>query len=230
MATVFLKPIGLTTAEIGSIDIALCGYGSRSPVAQGPGGSNGVFMDVAFNDLKATGPGNSYTVTLLGNDLIVPAGTYYTFTFRNDNGDILQCNAYIFLGDNTYDLSDYDPFDPTQPPPPLPPLIISQLLVLPSGVWSPDFDGSQYTAWKITLTIDVGGAQFSGLIPGNLYTFIIVQDAVGNHAFTFPAGPPPFGTRNPVEVSQEPNSTTVQTFVCDDNHLLWPIGAGMWSV
>ena len=75
MATITGKPIGLNSDEVGSIDIALCGYGSRSPVARGVGSSNGVLVDAAIKNLAPTGPDGTYAVTLIGNDNIVPAGT-----------------------------------------------------------------------------------------------------------------------------------------------------------
>jgi hypothetical protein len=224
MATITGKPIGLNDAEVGSIDIALCGYGSRSPVARGVGAENGVIMNAAIKNLQATGPSNTYTVTLIGNDNIVPPGTYYAFTFRNDNGDILQCNAYIFLADNGYDLATTDPYDPTQPPPPLPPLIIPQLLIV--GVGNPTvFPGDQYTAWKIILTADANAIEVTNLIPGNLYTFIIAQDATGEWAFNWASAANVF---NPDMVNPEPDSYTVQTFVCDDALNLYSIGPATW--
>jgi hypothetical protein len=66
------------------------------------------------------------------------------------------------------------------------------------------------------------------MIAGNLYTFIIVQDAVGGHAFVWPAGTAPTGTLNQTPVCQLPNSITVQTFVATSSTLLMPIGPGTY--
>src|SRR5436309_6811512 len=128
MATVAGTLIGIVAAGNagGSIDFMLCGYGSRFPKEQG----TGIFCDVQKKKVKPAADG-TFTVNLISNDQIAPSGTYYTATTRNANGDAVQCNAYLFLGAQTYNLNQIDPFDPSQPAPPLPPLIINQLLVVP---------------------------------------------------------------------------------------------------
>jgi hypothetical protein len=231
MATVSGKLIGVEIGEMqpATVDIMLCGYGSRSPVSRSTSGDNGCFASVELLAVPASGTDNTFEVELIGNDVILPAGTYYTFTFRDENGDALQCNAYYFLDAGSYDLTNTDPFDPSLPPPPLPPRIISQLLIVVADGGAAEFPGNVYTAWQITLDHDVNGAYLIDIVPGNLYTFIIIQDAVGGHEFEFPTGPAPMGTRNVAEVNPEPNSTTIQTFVADENGLLWAIGPGMWS-
>jgi hypothetical protein len=204
-----------------SVDVALCGYGSRNPISQAAG-NTGIFCSVEVGGL----PGNAFNVDLVGNDKIVPAGTYYLFTFRDSNGDIVQCNAYVFLDGQTYDLATAAPFDPIQPIPPLPVPVTNMLLIVPPS--EPEFDGSQYTAFKMTLDQDNTGAFLANIVPGNLYTFIIVQDAVGNHVFQWPTGPAPMGTRNATPVSKEPNATTVQTFVADEFGMLYAISAATY--
>lgn len=226
MATVTgkLQDVIDTVVEDGSIEVALCGYGGRVPR------HNGIALyGRATSDEIAVDANGTFSLVLAGNDLIAPDGTYYTITVKDSNGDTVQVNAYRFLGDETYDLNLIDPYDPNQPPPPLPPLITNLLLLVP-GVPDAHFDGSQYTAWKIVLTQDVPGAYLSGLVPGNLYTFIIVQDATGNHKFDWPHGPDPYGLHNPTAVCMVPHSTTVQTFVCDEGFDLWAIGPGTWSM
>lgn len=221
MATIFLKPIRIDeSTELGSLDVQLCGYGSRSPVARGQGSENGVFMDAATLNVQATGAGNTYNFPLIGNDEIEPPGTYYTITIRNNNGDILQCNAYQFLDDDYYDLSNTDPFDPNQGPPPLPPAILDLLEVVAYSA-NPVFNGFEYPSWIITLTGDAAGT-FQDFIDGNLYTIIICQDATGGHAFTYSAN-----VFNATPANPDPNGITIQTFVATDNFLL-AIGAGTW--
>ena len=206
----------LGSNEGGSIDIALCGYGSQVPRANG----SGLIAQPEEDDIEPDGDG-TFNVEVTGNDLIAPAGTYYTVAVKNPNGDVIQVNAYIFLGNNIYDLDLIDPFDPSQPIPPLPPLIINQLLVI---AWAAavTVPGDVFTAFKITL----GGnttITIENMMPGNLYTFIIVQDATGGHTVTWPAN-----AHNATLTDPAPNSTTVQTFVADVDGSLYAIGAGTW--
>lgn len=219
MATVTgnLEGVIDNAVEEGSVVIALCGYGPQVPRVQG----TALFGSVTSQDIEVDGDG-TFTAEVPGNDEIAPAGTYYTVTIKNANGDVVQCNAYLLLGDTTYDLNVTDPFDPTQPIPPLPPLIINQLLILAFSP-TPDFPGDGYTAWQITLTGDVTSSTVSNVATGNLYTFIIKQDGAGGHAFTWPPN-----VLNATPVFPAPNSTTVQTFVVDENLDLYPIGGATY--
>lgn len=207
--------------EQGSLEVALCGYGAQFPRA-----NDGTLARV-MQQIMAD-PSGTYQFSTYGNDVIEPPGTYYTIAIKNSNGDIVQVNAYVVEQGGSYDLKDLVPFDPNQPPPPLPQPLSNLLLVVPAE-YAPHFDGSQYTTWLITLDQDVPGATIGGIVPGNLYTFIIEQDAVGNHLFIFPYGPPPYGTQNVTAVCLEPNSRTVQTFVADEDGMLWAIGPGTWE-
>lgn len=199
--------------EPGSIDVALCNYGSRVPVVPG----TAVFDSATVQNIEADDTGVvSFDVT--GNNLIQPPGTYYTVTVRDANGDIVQVNAYRFADGTDYDLSNTEPVDPDQPPPPLPPTN-ALITVLPSN---PVFDGSVFTAWQITLDQDVTGAVFAPVVDGNLYTVIVIQDATGGHAFDWPAN-----VYNTTLVDQDANSITIQTFIAIDGSL-YPIGAGTY--
>jgi hypothetical protein len=62
---------------------------------------------------------------------------------------------------------------------------------------------------------DVTSAVIRNVIPGVLYVFVIQQDGVGNHAFTWP-----FNCLNAMPVNQKPNGTTVQCFIGLMNNLL----------
>jgi hypothetical protein len=208
-----LESILTEAVESGSIVIALCGYGPQVPRLQG----QSLLARVTTQEIEA-GSNGTFTAEVPGNDEIAPAGTYYTVTVKNDNGDVVQTNAYLFLDDQTYDLDSTEPFDPTQPIPPLPPLIINQLQILPP-LADMVFDGSTYTAFKLTLPGNISTVTIENMIPGNLYTFIIVQDATGNHLFPWPAN-----VHNAPTVDPQANSTTIQTFVADENGELWAIG------
>jgi hypothetical protein len=220
---VLLAPDGNPQAGFG-MEFALCNYGSQVPRLN----SNGLAAVLNIPQV-ITDPDGSFTQTLVGNDLIVPAGTYYLVTIRNSNGDVIQCNAYIFTGNNSYNLGAATPFDPTQQPPPvIPPLIIPQINVINQGVAAPEYDGGSLTTFQLLLTTDVTGPYLANIIPGNLYTFITIQDAAGGHKFLYPSGPAPFGCVNWTDVDPTPNSVTTQTFVANDQGLLLPIAAGTW--
>ena len=201
----------------GSLTAQLCGYGSQFPRYNG---GHVIGNPEAHIQPSGTPPG-SFEFELDGNDIVVPAGTYYTITVADENGDVVQCNAYQFLDGQTYDLNLIKPFDPNQPPPPLPPLITNQLLVVP---WSatPEFPGDVYTAFRIILAGDVSSSTAPDTVTGNHYTFIIIQDATGGHAFTWPAN-----SSNASPINPDPNAVTVQTFVRGLT-LLVPIGPATW--
>lgn len=191
------------------VTVQLCGYGSQTPRI------NNAFVYADLMNNTITGDENGqYHFTLFSNDQIEPAGTYYTFTYANANGDIQQVNAYFFSGAGEWDTSVIPPYDPNQPPPQLPPLITNLLLVVN---WSatPEFPGDVYTSFRIVLTGDVTSSTAPDTQPGNLYTFIIFQDSVGGHAFTWPSNFLNASAVNPV-----PNGLTVQTFVMGETDLI----------
>jgi hypothetical protein len=122
----------ITTQIVGGVELQLCGYGSQVPRVQGTAliarlTSLATEIPVASN--------GSFSFIVPGNDEVAPAGTYYTVTIRDENGDIAQVNAYRFLTTGSpYNLNSSVPYNPNQPPPPLPPLITNLLLIVP---WSP---------------------------------------------------------------------------------------------
>ena len=208
--------VGSNISEQGSITIALCGYGSQVPRV--PTSSVVMLARLTAQDIEADDVG-VVTAEVFGNDEIEPAGTYYTVTVKDDNGDIAQVNAYVFLAGNEYDLGDTPPFDPTLPMPPLPPLIYNQLLLIAFSP-TPNFPGDTFTALAITLNGNVTSSTTSGLVAGNLYTFIIAQDSTGGWTFAWP--PSVLGA---TAVDPEAGSLTIQTFVAlANNGPLLPIG------
>jgi hypothetical protein len=202
--------------EAGTVEVALCGYGSQVPRM------NNATLGARLTD--ATIPvadDGTFSFGVTANELIQPAGTYYTITIRDANGDIAQVNAYRFADGQTYDLNSTEPYDPSQQPPVnLPFLILNQLLIVPYDP-AAVFRGDAYTAWQITLTGDCSPS-FTNLVDGNLYTVIVIQDAAGMHPFNWPAN-----VKNAVYVNPTPYAITIQTFVADGN-TLYPIGAGTY--
>ena len=204
--------------EAALLQVQLCGYGSQCPH---------IFNEFVYGNLMSQNvvadSNGGYHFALYSNDLIVPAGTYYTFTFMNANGDIQQVNAYRFIGAGQHDTSAIDPFDPNQPPPPLPPLIANQLLNLGIAGDNIVFPGDVYTAFYTMLAGDVTAATTQDMVPGNLYTFIIQQDGMGEHLFGWPST-----CRNAALVNPQPNNMTIQTFVCDGSGNLYAIAGGTY--
>lgn len=207
----------------GTVEFMLCGYGAQYPQGRGQGSDAGSFCNVTLSAI-AGGPGGSFDVAIVGNDVIVPPGTYYAVTLKNANGDAVQCNAYVFLESHgPYDLGNTDPFDPALPMPPLPPLIYNQLLIIPPSA-TPNFPGDQYTAWGLNMTQDVTSSTVSGIIQGNLYTFIITQGGGGSWKFKWPSL-----VLDPMPVNPTPGGVTTQTFVAIANGgPLIPIAPGAW--
>jgi hypothetical protein len=199
------------------VEVQLCGYGSQVPRVPG----TFAYMNLT-TQVSAADDTGQYHFAIFSNDLIVPQGTYYTFTYKNPNGDVAQVNAYRFIGAGIFDTSELVPYDPNQPPPPLPPLITNLLLIL-AAADNMIFDGSASTAFKTTLTANVTQPVFENMASGNLYTFIIVQDGTGGHNFVWPSN-----VRNATPVDPAANSTTIQTFVADDLGDLYAISAGTY--
>jgi hypothetical protein len=216
----------ISEPELGSIEIALCGYGSQIPHIPNEAMFGKITQPVGMTS-SAQDLG-TFSAYLYSNPLIQPPGTYYTVTVKDANGDTVQVNAYRFNSAGDFDLDSLQPYDPNLPPPPLPAPITNMLLLVGENAGAPNFDGGQYTAWKITLTQDIPGAYLTNIIPGNLYTFIIVQDAVGGHYFNWPSGPPPANLHNAAFVAMQPNATTIQTFIADEFEDLYAIGPGTY--
>lgn len=187
---------------IGSVEVALCGYGSQVPRMNG----QGIVARVTDDNITVE-PDGSFEFELTGNDEIQPQGTYYTVTIKDDNGDIVQCNAYQFPSiPDAVDLDQETPFDPSQAiPPPLPPLLIDLLGYIDES--NPVIDGSQYPAWQVTLTGDCTPV-VTNIVDGNLYTIIIIQSPPGGHAFNWPSN-----VANASPADRTSNSITIQTFV-----------------
>lgn len=199
----------------GSVEFALCGYGPNLPRVP-----NATSIGQATQRVDIpTGSDGTFNTNLFGNDRIQPPGTYYTYTVRNENGDILQCTAHIFLDGVNYDMDNEPGFDPALPIPPLPPAIINQLEVQQDQIVF-NFHGDAYTAFKAVLNQDAA-IQLSNAVPGQLYTFIVEANGhVAHWSGQF---------MNASAFNPKPNGNTVQTFVCDDANLLWAIAGATWG-
>jgi hypothetical protein len=217
---------GVEGPESGTVQFELCGYGGQTPRSAAHQGAWATFARVMGHPIQVDPGTGGWETTVIGNDAITPQGTYYTVTTRNDNGDITQVNAYYFLDWHDYNLDVTDPFDPGLPAPPLPPLIIPQLETITGGNWF-GFDAGTYTAFEAILDQDAT-LDIAHTVIGNLYTFIIRQDATGYRNLTWP-----FYITNSSPINPEPNGITIQTFVATDesvqgNLVLYPISGATW--
>ena len=75
---------------------------------------------------------------------------------------------------------------------------------------TPTFDLSNNTMQVITLS---GDASAIVINPSNvIYTFVIIQDDVGGHTFTWPSNFRGAGSISPTDNNTDPNTTAIQTF------------------
>ena len=203
-------------AELGSVVIALCGYGAQVPRIH----NNATLARVTTLEVNA-GSDGVFTADLPGNNIIAPSGTYYTITVKDGNGDVVQTNAYVFLDGSDYVLDDIDPFDPTLPMMPITPLIMNQLQFV-EWAFAMNFDGSDYTTYKTVLHGNTAPT-YSNILPGNLYTFILLQDGTGGWEFNWGST-----VHNGVMINHAPNGQTIQTFVADQDGSLYAISGGTY--
>lgn len=95
------------TAVGGFLIVTLCNFGSQIPRVAG----SSVIVDAGPTSYPANAEG-AVSITLVTNDTITPAGTYYCIAVANSNGDMLQVNLYQFFGLGPFDLSSTLPIDP----------------------------------------------------------------------------------------------------------------------
>jgi hypothetical protein len=206
--------------EAGSVEVALCGYGSQVPRMNAA--TLGARVTDGMDSIAISASDGTFAFDCTANDLIQPSGTYYTVTIRDSNGDIVQVNAYQFFDGDNYNLNATEPFDPSQTPPAQLPYMVLDLLETVAFDPAAIFFGDQKTSWEITLTADCTPT-FTNLVEGNLYTIIIMQDGVGGHLFNWPPN-----VINATWVNPDPNGITIQTFVAVNETTLYAIGAGTY--
>jgi hypothetical protein len=70
------------------------------------------------------------------------------------------------------------------------------------------FDGLKAVCWYIAMNSDITASRVTNIAPGQLYSFVFIQNAAGNHRMTWP-----LNCINAAAINPKPNSTTVQHFV-----------------
>jgi hypothetical protein len=226
----------------------LCGFGSQIPRIAG----TGMLARIAPLPVTAA-PGGTITQKIWGNDVITPAGTYYTFAIVDDSGNTVQLNAYQFAGTATVDLSTAAPYDPI---PPLPagvnpvlldppgaglqtingPITINGNLVVNGTInggstiytvafsATPVFDGHLGSSFKITLTGNVVSSSIENMAGKILVPFRIIQDGAGGRAWVWPPN-----VRGGGDVNPGPNAISAQLFALDTDGSMDAVGPIMYS-
>lgn len=222
----------------GVLVVQLCGYGAVPRVA-------GTALVARTAPLEIDCPLGLFSFQLWGNDVITPAGTFYTIAVKDDNGNMVQMNAYQFLGAGTVDLSTVAPYDP--PSPGL--TVLNPVVTNPAGLQTingsltingtltvngpfsfgslitvaftatPAFNAGAGSIFDMTLTGNVTSSTLVNAQPGQTVRFIIVQDGVGGRTFAWPAN-----IINPDLIDPSPNAICVQSFVARTNGNLYPLG------
>lgn len=230
----------------GQLAVQLCGFGSAVPRISGTG------LVARTAPINVPCPAGTFNFALWGNDVITPAGTFYTVQVLDDNGNVIQVNAYQFTGAGSFDLSTVAPFNP----PPLvvvaanpvllnPPgnavqtiaggLIIQGPLTVTGGFAfgglvtvafsaTPVFNASTGESFEMTLTGNVTSSTLTNTFAGEVVTFIIIQDGTGNRTFVWPVN-----VKNASDINPLANSITTQAFIARANGNLYPIGPAVYS-
>lgn len=166
-----------------SIVIQLCGYGSQVPRV------SGTALLAKTAPIAIDCPAGTFSTKIYGNDVILPGGTYYTIQLLDDNGNVVQVNAYKFTGSGTVNVSTltpYTPFVPAPTPAPQPGALYVVVAFLFNAVFNA-LNTAGIITFDMTLTGDLTAPTLTGLTPGQFINFVFQQDGTGGHAVTPPA-------------------------------------------
>ena len=156
-------------AQVGSLIVQLCGFGSQVPRV------SGTAIIAQTSPLAIVCTAGAYSFKLWGNDVILPAGSFYTVRVVDANGNTVQINAYLFTGTQTIDLSSATPYNPVPvPPAPVPPLGFG--VCSPAG---PQVSGTLYIAPGPVAMVFYGGVAQR---PGIDYTLVTADSFTLNFA------------------------------------------------
>jgi hypothetical protein len=95
----------------------------------------------------------------------------------------------------------------------------AQLQVVPFGA-SLTFDCSQANGFQVTLGGNVTSMVVENAAPGQIVTFVLIQDATGGHTFAWPAS-----MTGTAAIDPTANITNVQQFIARNDGTLRPISA-----
>lgn len=72
------------------------------------------------------------------------------------------------------------------------------------------FDGLKAVCWFVQMNSNITAPRFINIAPGQLYTFVFTQNAIGGHIMRWPTN-----SLNAPPINPAPNSVTVQHFIAD---------------
>jgi hypothetical protein len=99
-------------ANVGSLNFELVNFGTNVPRITG----TSILAQISNPVISTAG---SFSITLWGNDVITPSGTYYNVSFFNSSGGLVATIPYLFTGSGSFDISNLAPLvtTPTTPIP-----------------------------------------------------------------------------------------------------------------
>ena len=106
----------------GYVVATLLNYGSNVPRVAGTG--------IIVSPTLSTGISSTFALSLYGNDVILPGGTYYEIAFYSVYSGFVAGGLYQLVGSGTYDISALTPYVPT---PVTPPTLVSMVTTGPSS-------------------------------------------------------------------------------------------------
>jgi hypothetical protein len=162
------------------VEIALANFGPILPRVPGTG------------NLAKVGPftqripylGAPLAVTLWGNDVIYPAGTYYVVSILDDSLNILQTGAYVFNGTISADLSTL----PQAFPSATSSVMGAEVTLQPTA--TPVFNCwlvNGPVEFYLVLTQNVTSSTLLPNFAGQIVIFRLVQNATAGWTFVWPA-------------------------------------------
>jgi hypothetical protein len=199
------------------VEIALAGFGPTLPRIAG----TSMLAKVGPASQRIPYEGEPIEVSLWGNDVITPAGTYYVITIFDDQLNILQSGAYVFNGTLSADLSTL----PQAFPSAASSVMGSEVTVQPSA--TPEFNCGLVNGpveFYMLLTEDVSSSTLLPNFAGQIVIFRIVQNATAGWSFAWPANvlnPGPVATAAP---SGGYLGASVQAFCVASDGNAYPLG------
>lgn len=219
--TIDLKDVrGNEIGSVGSpayVEIALANYGATLPRIAG----TAMLAGVGPRSQKVPYVGAAITVTLFGNDVITPAGTYYVISILDDQGNVLQSGAYVFNGTLSAALSTLAQSFPSASS------SVSGSEVILQSTTTPIFDCGLVNGpveFFLLLTADVASSQLLPNFAGQIVMFRIAQDATGGRAFVWPSN-----VKNPGIVGTDANQVTSQAYFVASDGNAYPLGPQTYS-
>lgn len=162
--------------------ICLCGYGPQLPRIVG------TTMLAKVGPTNFFSSGSAISTLIWGNDVITPAGTYYSIEILDGNDNVVQCGTYILTGGGTQDLSNLQPVIPPVPLQPGNPVLLALDGSTPGTVFTlptPSYNGLVYMVFyrgllqrpttdytfnpannQVTMTYSVNEAPYAFYTPG----------------------------------------------------------------